>query len=465
MRRLRDGNSGWQRAADFRASAAGHTGNGALAVRVMAFAPYPETAPSTGYRLAQFREPLARFGIRLEILPFVGPEDYSTLYEARAARKVGVLVAGLRRRFEELARVAAGADVAVVHRELAPLLNRALLGRLLRSGVPYLFDFDDAVYLPPRGGDPLLRLLRRPRADSALLCRHAACVLAGNGHLAAFARAARGAGLGGGVGVGVGLDVEVKGEGETAGEGEGRGGGGGVIVFPTVVDTERFRPPERVVGDGGGGGQVVERVRGGEAEELGVRPVGPARAVGRVPVVGWVGTHTTLPYLTNLYPVLEEVGRRLRFRLFVVANRCPPAPGGVEMEFAAWRKEEEVSYFHAMDVGLYPLVEDAWAVGKCGLKAIQYLACGVPCVASPVGVLPEMVRAGETGLLARTAGEWVDALERLLADGELRARMGAAGRALVVERYSVQAVVGTLVGVLKGVGSRRRALQAQGLGW
>lgn len=416
-------------------------------MRVIAFAPYPDTAPSTGYRLAQFREPLARLGVRLEILSFVDPGDYSVLYEAGLARKVRVLVAGLRRRFAELGRVGAGAEVVVVHRELAPLLNRVLLGRLRRSGVPYIFDFDDAVYLPPRGGDRLLRLLRRRGADTVLLCRHAACVLAGNGHLGAFARAARG----GGFGAAVGGVVEVRGaaggrgqgamegeggfggKAERVREGEGGGGGGGVIVFPTVVDTERFRP------------------RGG-GWEWGAG----------VPVVGWVGTHTTLPYLTGLYAVLGEVAKRVRFRLLVVANRCPPVPDGVELEFAAWRKEDEVRYFHAMDVGLYPLREDEWALGKCGLKAIQYLACGVPCVASSVGVLPEMVRPGETGMLARTPGEWVHALERLLADGELRARMGAAGRALVVERYSVQAVVGTLAGVLQGVGARGRAPQG---GW
>ncbi len=104
-----------------------------------------------------------------------------------------------------------------------------------------------------------------------------------------------------------------------------------------------------------------------------------------------------------------------------------------------------------LDVGLYPLPDKPWTRGKCGFNAIQYLACGVPTIASPVGVLAEIARDGETGLHANDPASWEGALERLLDDPVLRAEMGVAGRRLVVERYSIQAVVDEFAETLRAV--------------
>ena len=96
---------------------------------------------------------------------------------------------------------------------------------------------------------------------------------------------------------------------------------------------------------------------------------------------------------------------------------------------------EEVGGF---DVGIMPLPNDAWSRGKCGFKLIEYLACGVPVVASPVGVNSQIVRVGESGFLCDTDSEWIGALKRLAGDPELRRRMGAAGREDVVRNWSLQ---------------------------
>ncbi len=93
-----------------------------------------------------------------------------------------------------------------------------------------------------------------------------------------------------------------------------------------------------------------------------------------------------------------------------------------------WSLEREVELFNTCDVGVYPLADDEWSKGKCGFKAIEFMACGVPVVAAAVGVNREIIQDGENGFLASTDDEWVDKLARLLADAELRRRFAEAGR-------------------------------------
>jgi glycosyltransferase involved in cell wall biosynthesis len=154
-----------------------------------------------------------------------------------------------------------------------------------------------------------------------------------------------------------------------------------------------------------------------------------------------VGSDSTVPYLESLGPALRELAGRVPHRLVVVAGTRPPHLPGVTYDFVPWQPDAEAAHFQALDVGLYPLDDTPWSRGKCGFKALQYMACGVPCVASPVGVLRDIVRPGVTGLHAEDPQAWVEACARLLSDAEARARMGRAGRALVEAEYSVEAVV------------------------
>jgi glycosyltransferase involved in cell wall biosynthesis len=155
-------------------------------------------------------------------------------------------------------------------------------------------------------------------------------------------------------------------------------------------------------------------------------------------VLGWVGTHSTFQYMETIFPALQELARDYRFRLKVVgagAHRIELA--GVEVENLDWSLEREVEDFQSFDIGLYPIIADKWAMGKSGFKAIQYMAVGVPYVVSPVGTCTEIGEAGRTHFLASTQDEWREALGKLLADGELRKRMGAAGRRHATDYYTV----------------------------
>jgi glycosyltransferase involved in cell wall biosynthesis len=189
-----------------------------------------------------------------------------------------------------------------------------------------------------------------------------------------------------------------------------------VNVIPTCVDTAVWRP-------------AAEAPRGG------------------APVIGWIGTPTTTPYLIALQDVFGALAKEHDFVLRVSGSVAPVHIRGVKVENVAWSREHEISLFNTCDIGVYPLPADEWTLGKCGFKAIQFMACGVPVVASPVGVNNQIIEDGVSGLLANSEAEWRDRLGRLLTDAALRRRMGAAGRGRIEEGYSVHANAPAVVDV------------------
>lgn len=176
--------------------------------------------------------------------------------------------------------------------------------------------------------------------------------------------------------------------------------GADAVVVPTVVAPSRYAPPATP----------------------------PVRAE---PVVGWIGTAANFPYLAAIAPALEPLRRARPFVLAVMAESPPPIPG---VAFTPWSAAGEVAFLHGLDVGLMPLVDDAWCRGKCGAKALQYMAAGVPVVASAVGETARIVGPG--GYATGTADGFAAALDGLLADADLRAHVGAAGRRHVEAHFA-----------------------------
>lgn len=190
------------------------------------------------------------------------------------------------------------------------------------------------------------------------------------------------------------------------------------VIVPTVLDTEAYRP--------------APQPRSAE---------GPA-------VVGWLGSPTTWanvePLLPAILPVLKARGARLR------AIGAGPRARGIEgVDAVEWSEAGEVAELQAMDVGIMPLLDQPFQRGKCGYKLIQYMACGVPAIGSPVGVNSEIVADGSSGFLAAGPEEWAARLETLLADPGLRARMGAQGRRIAAERYSLASQQPRLLSILR----------------
>ena len=166
------------------------------------------------------------------------------------------------------------------------------------------------------------------------------------------------------------------------------------------------------------------------------------------PVIGWIGTHSTLPYLAARLPALTDLAaRRPETRLRVVSDG---AIVGADLPLAnvPWSLAGEADELRRFHVGIMPLPDDVWTRGKCAVKILQYFAAGLPVVCSPVGAARDIVEHGRNGFFASSDAEWVTHLEALLADASLRQRMGAAGRALVEDRYSVQSGLPQLLDVL-----------------
>jgi glycosyltransferase involved in cell wall biosynthesis len=154
-------------------------------------------------------------------------------------------------------------------------------------------------------------------------------------------------------------------------------------------------------------------------------------------------------------PLRELASRHLDLSLVVVADRPPDLPG-LRVEFRRWTLDSEVDCFRDFRVGLMPLRDTKWARSKCSLKAIQYMALGIPAVVSPVGMNNEVVRDGENGFLAESPADWVRILDRLLSDKGLAARIGEAGRETVVRHYSVDVLSKKLISTLEALTPRER---------
>lgn len=164
-----------------------------------------------------------------------------------------------------------------------------------------------------------------------------------------------------------------------------------------------------------------------------------ARRANDCPVIGWIGTSGNLPYLQPLAPVLRRLAATHRFRFRLVCNRASPGEyPDTPAEIIEWRLENETAELQALDIGIMPLRDDPWCRGKAGFKLLQYMAAGLPVVASPVGFNSELVQPGVNGYLADSPAEWEQALARLLADAALRRQLGQQGRALVEQEFSLR---------------------------
>ena len=188
----------------------------------------------------------------------------------------------------------------------------------------------------------------------------------------------------------------------------GQAGAGQIVRLPTAVDADRYAGP------GGSGGAP--------------------------PVVGWIGTPSSArDHLRPLVPLLAELAGAGLIRLTVVG-----AVLDLPARFLTWSEDAEAEVVKGFDIGIMPLPDDPWSRGKCAYKLIQYMAAGLPVVASPVGMNCQVVEPGINGFLATRPEEWRTALTALAADPDLRRRMGEAGRQRVRERYC-EAVVGPRV--------------------
>lgn len=274
-------------------------------------------------------------------------------------------------------------DLTWIEKEALPWLPVSV-ERWLLNGVPYVLDYDDAVF---HSYDfhrlSLVRQVFGRRLDK--LMAGASLVVSGNRYLAKRAADA---------------------------------GAVRVEIIPTVIDLLRYRAL--------------------------------ARSPVEAPRIVWIGSPSTVRYLQLVRAPLEALSKEVSFTLRVIGGGAFEIPG-VKVEILPWSAETEAAAIGECEIGIMPLEDSPWEKGKCAYKLIQYMACGLPTVASPVGANVDVVIDGETGYLANDAATWVQQLKRLLLDPDLRMRMGACGRARVEQHYCIQQTAPRLIKLLSEV--------------
>jgi len=342
-------------------------------------------APSQRFRFEQYIDFLGEHGFETTFSPIVREDEYPLLYAPGNTGRKARIFA--RGLAERLwqALRRPEADVAIVQREAIQLGTTVFESALARSRTKLVFDFDDAIWLPDTS--PANRRMGWLKRPQKVprLIRLADQVWAGNDYLAGYARQFNDA----------------------------------VHVVPTTVDTERHHP---------------------------CAPGGTASPV----CLGWTGSPSTIKHFELAVPVLARIRQRYGDRVTIKLIGDPSyRSDALGLRGTAWREDTEIDDLCAIDVGLMPLPDDEWAKGKCGLKALQFMALQMPVVTSPVGVNTTIIADGENGYLATSDDEWFERLCALIESPDLRRQIGAAGRQTVVERYSVASQSDTYLRLLR----------------
>lgn len=192
------------------------------------------------------------------------------------------------------------------------------------------------------------------------------------------------------------------------------------MILPTVVDTDAYTP-----------------LSGARAAPL---------------TIGWIGSPSTWRFVRPYLPLLSELVRDYGIRVRVVGAGVAAEVDSFDgLDLIEWTEATEIDEVRRMDIGIMPLPDEPWARGKSGYKLIQYMACGLPVIASPVGVNSEIVVGGVSGVLATDFAQWEAALRQLIGSAELRADMGREGRARAIERYSLQSQAPRLIAAFRSV--------------
>lgn len=173
--------------------------------------------------------------------------------------------------------------------------------------------------------------------------------------------------------------------------------------------------------------------------------------------IGWLGSPSATPYIASIVPAIKMVASRYDVSVRVMGASPGFSVPGVDIEVEPWSLEGELPFLNSLDIGLYPLANDRWCLGKCAFKAVQYMATGIPFVASPVGANKEVAAEGQECLFAVTQDDWVRQISRLLDSPTLRRDLGVNGRRTGESRFSVQANLPTYLSLFRTLQEERLA--------
>jgi glycosyltransferase involved in cell wall biosynthesis len=346
-------------------------------MKILFLVPYPlQEAPSQRFRFEQYFEILASQGHTIKTQSFLSSHNWQLFFKTgNPLQKALTLIRGFLKRFFALL-IVPSYDFIFIHREAAPIgppIFEWILTKILRKRI--IYDFDDAIWLTDRVQEsPLLKILKW-RQKIKDICRWSYRVSCGNEYLRSFA-----------------LQYNSN-----------------TINNPTTIDCKNKHNPA-----------LYESKKNNDQV-----------------VIGWTGSHSTLKYLHAIEPVLQKLENQFPFISFLIIADQPPPIHLERLTFIKWNPQTEIVDLLKMDIGIMPLPDDEWSKGKCGFKALQYMALEIPSVVSPVGVNTSIINHECEGFLCRSNEEWLSALERLIVDKDLRMKLGKAGHKKVIDHYSV----------------------------
>jgi len=351
-------------------------------IKVLGLSLYGPLAASHRVRLSHYIDGLSQAGITLHLQSFFDDAYLTCTFSGRRPSTKNLLHAYIKR-ISILLR-SNDYHCAIIYGELIPLFPGIL--ESLLSSLPYIYDFDDSFFLRYRQGRlSFLSLLLSGKFESTIA--NARLVHAGNHYLSEYAsRYSK-----------------------------------NVIVLPSVVNTEVFRPC-----DSSSISLVCETIN-----------------------IGWIGSPSTAPYLELILEPLRLLALERPVKFIVIGANAPDIPG-VETSQYPWSLDTEVALIQSFHVGVMPLPDTPWTRGKCAYKLIQYMSCGVPVVASPVGANTKLVAAAGN-FLAKSTQDWLKAFQVLASSPTLRNHLGTQGRKHIVDNFSLSVTLPVMVSSIRNL--------------
>ena len=349
-------------------------------MRILTLTRYERLGSSSRVRFYQYFPYLKSHGVDITSAPFFKDSYVQRIYTGQRVNSISILHAYWKRLSVLLE--SAKTDLLWVEKELFPWLPAWFESLMQTRGIPYVVDYDDAVFHRyDLHRSILVRSLLKNKIDRVM--RHAVLVVAGNAYLADRAKQA---------------------------------GAKRIEYLPSVVDVSSYQTKKNEIKS-------------------------PFR-------IGWVGSPITVPYLDVVRDALMQLSKEADIHVTLIGSGEIAPFSNISTTILPWDEETERFIGGLFDVGIMPLVDGPFERGKCGYKLVQYMAGGLPIIASPVGVNSQMIEPGVNGYLASTTEEWLKAFRSLIHDNQLTMEMGRAGRQKAERLYNLQITAPKLLDLL-----------------
>jgi len=333
------------------------------------------TAPASRFRIEQWARYLEPRGYQFTFVPFEDTELHECLHRpGHLLRKARLMGEALLRRIA-VSFSANRYQVVFLEREAAAIGPAIIERMIVWRHIPLVYDFDEPIWMRYRSSLNSWFTLLKCQGKTASICRLSDRVIVGNRRLAQYASRYSGK----------------------------------VDIVPDTIDLHEYT------------GCLTRRHS-------------------KTITLGWTGSRSTLPIFEALIPVLRRLVRQRAFRLVVIANVDSYSIPNLEADlvFRRWNASTEAEDLADIDIGLAPFPDSVWKPWACNVKVLQYMAAGIPVVASKVGIVPDYIQDGFSGFLVTNGNEWLDRITRLIDDPELRSHMGLEGRMVIRTRYSAE---------------------------